>query len=896
MKEHSDLLGWLDGLDRVPRIQRAERWRVRGWRGHEVAAEARRVAARIAAAGVRPGDRVALHLADGPLWHAGFFGALRAGAVVVPLDVSLEPGLLRERVGELGISAWCTAPEVPDLGLDLPTVRLGWGDRAEGLGRVPEPPPSNPSRAAQIVLTSGTTGAPSAVPVSHANLRAVLDALDDGIEEYRSVLRLLPPMRLAVALPLSHLYGQVMGAFVPVLLGARTTLVAPMPAPDLARVLRREGAWALATVPRTLTLLARWLRARGEARWGAGEMARRLERASGRPWWRRWIEFAPLRRRLGWRLIAVVSGGAPLDPETESFWRALGYAVVQGYGLTETAPLVTLTHPFHPAPGSLGRPLPGVEVRIADDGEILVRGANVVAERTGGPTVDEAGWLHTGDLGRFDDEGRLRYRGRMGERIVTPAGTNVDPDPVAAALRERPGIHDAVVLERPWGEPGVVSAVIVARPGCDVAAAVRAANEALPDPARVRDWRVWPEADFPRTRTGKPRHAEIRAWLEERGPDGDEPADDDGEEGVASAADPETAVARLVARIAGVESDRVDRETPIGDVLGSLDRIEMATRLESIYGVGLTEDAFGPERTVAELARAVAGAESRSATAPGEERPAPGPDAPEPGSTPADAEETAGRPPAGPDVEALEAGPRPPVRRVPHARWRTWPTTRAARFALMEGAVRPLWRSLIDLDAEGGRRLAAIEPPFIVAPNHVSEFDPGAVLYGVPYAVRRRLATTAMWEYFEEARTGPLLYALAVLGLDLVPLVQKGDWRPTLEIAGRVADRGGCPVVFPEGERSTDGELLEFRDGVGVMARDLHLPIVPCALAGLLSVLPKGAHWPRRCWASRAKVAVRFGEPLPPPRPGEEVGETVGELKLRIEVLHREAVEAAGGP
>ncbi|MBW3660437.1 MAG: AMP-binding protein [Gemmatimonadetes bacterium] len=881
MEPRPDLLDYLDRLDQVPEIRRAERWRVRGRRGPEIASEARRIAARLAAAGVESGDRVALHLADGPLWHTAFYGVLRAGAVAVPLDVSLEPDLLRERAEELEVRAWCTETEVPDLELDRPRVELGWRRDAGEAAEPPVGPDPDPSRTAEIVLTSGTTGAPSAVPVTHANLRAVLDALDAGIDEHRRALGLLPPMRLAVALPLSHLYGQVMGAFVPVLLGARATLVAPMPAPDLARVLRLEGAWAFATVPRTLELLARWMRGEAEARWGAGEFERRLERAADRPWWRRWIEFAPLRRRLGWRLLAVVSGGAALDREVESFWRALGYVVVQGYGLTETAPLVTLTHPLRPAPGSLGRPLPGVDVRIARDGEILVRGPNVVPARLGGPAVDEEGWLHTGDVGRLDEEGRLRYQGRKGERIVTPAGTNVDPEAVAEALRRRDAIHDAVVLERPWGEPGTVSAVVVARPGGDVEEAVRAANQELPDAARVRDWHVWPDADLPRTRTGKPRHARIREWLEERAPgEAEEPE-------MEPSADPETAVARLVARLAEVAPDRVEAGTPIGEVLGSLDRIELATRLESIYGVALSEDAFAPERTVEEVAQAA------SARTPPEAPPPAAPDAEE-GEV-----EAAERPRPVPEerhAEAVRTDGDRGARRVPRAPWRAWPPARAGRFLLIEGVVRPLWRSFFDLRSAGAEGVAELDPPFLIASNHTSEFDPGAVLFGVRYRVRSRLATTAMWEYFEQARTGPLLYRIAVFGLDVVPLVQRGDWRPTLEIAGRVADRGGCPIVFPEGERSTDGELLEFRRGIGVMARDLHLPIVPCAIAGLLAVLPKGAHWPRRCWRSRAKVAVRFGEPIPPPAPEEDLEDTVAELRRRVTALHDAALEVAGRP
>jgi long-chain acyl-CoA synthetase len=150
-----------------------------------------------------------------------------------------------------------------------------------------------------------------------------------------------------------------------------------------------------------------------------------------------------------------------------------------------------------------------------------------------------------------------------------------------------------------------------------------------------------------------------------------------------------------------------------------------------------------------------------------------------------------------------------------------------------------------------------------------------------------------MWEHFERSRAGRLQYALAVAGLDLVPLLQTGDWRPTLRIAGEVADRGGCPLVYPEGERSTDGSLLPFQRGLGILARDLHLPVVPCAASGLLSVLPKGARWPRGVWAGRAAVAVRFGEPLPAPRPDDDPRAIVDEARARIAALLREARAAA---
>jgi long-chain acyl-CoA synthetase len=231
---------------------------------------------------------------------------------------------------------------------------------------------------------------------------------------------------------------------------------------------------------------------------------------------------------------------------------------------------------------------------------------------------------------------------------------------------------------------------------------------------------------------------------------------------------------------------------------------------------------------------------------------------------------------------------------VPEARWRSRLPVRAVRFALAQGALRPVWRSLVALNAEGADRVARIDPPFLVAANHLSILDPGAVLFALPPRISSKLAVTAMWEHFERSRAGGIQYALAVAGLDLVPLLQTGDWRPTLRIAGAIADRGGCPLVFPEGERSTDGGMLPFSRGVAILARDLHLPVVPCAAAGLLAVLPKGARRPRRFWRRRAPVAIRFGDPISAPRAGDDPGRFVEDLRARIAALLAEARAAAG--
>jgi len=899
-QERPDLLAYLEGYGRAPRrqVRRAERWRRRGWSTRAVARVAEQVAAQLVRQGIGPGKRVGLYFNDGPLWLAGFFGVLRTGGVAVPLDPAIPTDLLSHASTELDLAAWCGDRELPDLDLGptLPHLEIHW-EQGHDDGRAPaDPPPwpdGDPDRIAEIVLTSGTSGLPKAVPISHRNLRAVLDPLAAEMESYRWARRLAPPLSLAVSLPLAHLYGQVMGVFLPAHLNAHTITIPTLPAAEIARLLREEGCSALATVPRTLALLARFLRSAGEERWGEHGFQQRFDTAATLSWPRRWLLFAPLRRLLGYRMVAVVSGGAALDSEVEELWRRLGYAVVQGYGLTEAAPLVALNHPFHPVAGSLGKPLKGVQVRIAEDSEILVRGASVVTSRLAlsvAATVDDQGWLHTGDLGRQDREGRLFYLGRKGERIVTPAGVNVDPEPLVAALRREPGIVDAAVLERPWGGRGVVCAVIVPHPGADIARAVHNVNLKFPDAARIRSWQIWPGADFPRTPTGKPRRAEIAAWLntQAQSPAIGSPALD--------ASDAFTVLARLAGDLAGTDPSRLSPKTPLADVLTSLDRVELATLIESVYGVTPSDEAIAGERTLGELAVELSPKPSIRASLPPTQTPA--------DSTGVEPQRQLGvelgveperelglgrEPDAARKPEAPESSLRPPA-----ALWRTWLPVRAARFLLREAVMKPLFADFVRLRVTGIERATGLEPPFLIAANHVSLLDPVALMMSLPLALRGRVAPAARWNFFAERPTGDFEYRLAVLGFNVIPLVQVGDWRPTLRIAGALADRGYCPLIFPEGERSLSGDPGDFHLGVALMSQSLHLPIWPCAAAGLKSIFPKGARWPRRPGLRRPTVAVSFGPPLPAPRPNEDLAAAVQALRARIIDLHREALARAG--
>jgi len=881
----SDLLDYLERYRASPRrrLSRIERWRRRGWRRRDIAATATSLAGKLAAGGVGAGDRVGIYLKDGPAWAAALFGVLRAGATAVPIDVAHPPELVTRLAGQLDLAAWLADSELPRLDVGCPSIEI---DRDVTLSSHEPPPlpPDDPTRVAQVVLTSGTTQLPQSVEVSHANFRAVLDALESEISRYRWLIRLGPRLRLVVALPMSHLYGQFMSVFLPVVLSADVAVVETMPTADLAAAIRRERAWAFAAVPHTLASLLEHVLDEGRRVWGAEELDRRLEVAASLPWLRRWRLFAPLRRHLGRRLVALISGGAALDADVEALWRRLGYVVVQGYGLTEAAPLVTLNHPFHARGGSVGKPLPGVEVRLAADGEILVRGPNVATPGQRGPQVDADGWLHTGDIGDQLEDGSIRFRGRSSDRIVTPAGVNVEATDVAAAFRGSDQVIDATVVERPWGEPGTVCAVLVVYPGTDVADVIRRANASLPDAARIRASFVWPRGDLPRTPTGKVKRREVLDWLRQQGPsDGSGEASRDGADAVAGS----EGIDRVLAAIAA-PGESLPVDTRIGDVLSSLDRVELAAHLEELYGTRIGDELFAGDQTIEDLVatlRRRAAPEILVGAAVGA------------GSANRRAETNdSGEPIAEtivpPRIAASPRAASPPPHTGPDpAAWRYSAAARAARFVLREAVMHPLSRFFLRIEVRPSAAAEALDGPFLLAANHMTSVD-GVLLFALPPRVRARLAPAARWSWFTDRRRGRWIYFWSVLGLNLFPLVQVGDWRPTLRIAGELADRGYSILIYPEGGISRDGELHPFQRGVAVMSRDLHLPIVPCAMAGLERFLPPGTRRPQRDGLRRKRVAVCVGDPLSAARVGDDLDALVEEIEDRVRDLHEEASAA----
>ena len=555
----------------------------------ELAQLSARFAAEFERLGIQSGDRILLWGQNSAAWIAAFYGCVLRGIVVVPLDAAGDPRFAQRVVAETSPRLLVGDPSLLQklLPSDVSALALDATDLP-----APDYAPAahlNRSTPLQIIFTSGTTSEPKGIVHTHGNVLASLDPIEREIAKYRRYARPFHPLRFLHTLPLSHVFGQFMGLWVPPLFAAEVHFESRLDAPRLVQLIHDQRISVLAAVPRVLELLRSHLTRLDPA------LEDRLNAAARISALARWWLFRHQHRLFGWKFWAFVCGGATLQADLEHFWTGLGFALVQGYGMTETTALVTLNHPFHTARGSIGKPLAGREVRVAEDGEILVRGESIAnAEWRGGHaqarTADE-GWLRTGDLATHNDKGELIFAGRKSDVIVTSAGLNVHPQDLEAALSHQRGVRDACTFAFDSGAGPQPAAALLMSDASQAEAAVASANGALADYQQIRRWRVWPDPDFPRTSTGKVKRRDVatRAILAWRS---------SGE--VAAGDDP---LLQALGAMAGARVDNLSDESRLREDIGldSLGLVELQSALEQRFAVEIPEDAWQQARTVGNL-------------------------------------------------------------------------------------------------------------------------------------------------------------------------------------------------------------------------------------------------------------------------------------------------------
>ncbi len=777
----------------------------RGWRWSyaDVARTTEALRGRLRDAGARAGDAVMLWSESRPGWIASLWACLLDGLVVVPLDPQTSRALfqrIRARVRPKLILCGDRVPAVEEeVGVGTPVWALAEIERAPAVPPL-EPVPLFADDIGEVVFTSGTTADPKGVVITHRNLAANLPAIEEQFAPYRKYVRPFAPVRIVNLLPLSHLFGQALATFVPPLIPASVLFLSSASPQEISRQIRRRSAMILVAVPKVLDVLRSFLLHRYPETCEA-------EKTADDPWPLRWWRFRTVHRLFGWKFVCVVSGGAPLPAELEAFGGGLGYVVVQGYGLTETAPIVSFSHPFHVQRGTVGRPLAGVDVKLAEDGEILVRGDTVSPGYFCAPAETSAayreGWLHTGDVGEFAPGGHLVIKGRKKEMIVTPEGLKVFPEDVEAVLRKIRGVTDAAVLGRDR-----VHAVLVLETGAEAAAVVRLGNERLEDHQKIRSYSIWPAAELPRTTaTGKLRRAEIAEAVRAAGPP--------------LTPSREGEIVGLVQRFAPGRT--IHAATTLDELgLSSLDRVELMMDLEEKLGAHIEEQSFASVRTVGDL--------------------------------------------AGPLPEA-EAGDFPKWNRSQWARLIRrlalpsvfLPLSKAlARNTTVVGVGR------LDL-LTGPVIFAANHQSHLDTPLILASL-PERWRYRIAVAMWKEYFDA---RFHPEQHTRPqrwktnTLYSLLALLFNAFPVPQTGSGTlESVRYMGELVEQGWSILIFPEGERTLTGAIGHFLPGVGMLASRLRCPVVPVRLSGVDSIWPRGASQPRlRIGSGAPRVEVRFGAP-----------------------------------
>jgi len=809
-----------------------------------------RFAAELMRRQIPAGERVVLWGNNSAEWIATFFGCVLRGVLVVPLDASGGPEFAQRVIAETR-PRLLVGDRVLLSRLDSDVPRIALEEFASVLPMPPwqaplQEPGLGPDTPLQILFTSGTTAEPKGIVHTHRNVIASLEPIEREMQKYLRYERIVHPLRFLHTLPLSHVFGQFMGLWIPPLMAAEVHFESRLQAPRLLELIRRHRISVLASVPRVLDLLRNELEARFP------HLPERLESAQGQRIWRRWWSFRDVHRQFGFKFWALVCGGAALPPRLECFWRDLGFAVIQGYGMTETTALITLNHPFHLAQGSIGKPLPGREIRVGGDGEILVRGEMVASARweNGRMQTLPDPWLATGDLAEQDSEGNLHFLGRKSETIVTAAGLNIHPEDVEAALNGQPGVEASAVvgLESPAGAEAV--AVLLFRGTPEQAQqAVDAANATLAEYQRVRRWKLWPQLDLPRTAIGKIQRRTVRDWVARQAAEAD----------LLAAIPDSSAPDRLAALIADLTRSRpaalgadtrLDRDLN----LDSLARVQLQAELEQRLGVSIGDEEFERIATVGELRERFlsAPAHSPSLDSHALERSALG--------TPAN--------PPQPRLASQQPAREPA--RYRHPEWTWWTPVQAVRWAFQEAVMRPLVCFLAAPAVRCDEFPTSAEPLLMIA-NHVTAYDAALVLYALPAAVRGKVAIAMSAEVLEDLRHGrnqgnwmlnllaPVGYWLITVLFNVFPLPPSAGFQRSFSHAGRAMDRGYHVLIFPEGRRSEDGALLPFRAGIGLLAREADANILPVALLGMGELTQR-----KRRWFRSGILQIRVGEPLVP--------------------------------
>jgi long-chain acyl-CoA synthetase len=809
---------------------------------------ATRAAAFFVSQGIKPGERIMLYSRNAPEWGMTYFGVIKAGAVCIPVDPesSTEKVVSFARAGDA--AGIVISQEIHDEHPDLAEKLLAAGlptriwHFAEVFAMTDEQTEDEriallPTRVqaqtiASLIFTSGTTGQPKAVMLSHRNLTSMTSMLS-------SIIEMTTSDGVLSVLPLHHTFEFSTGFLAPLSRGAQITYMEELTSEALTRAIRNGHVTGMVGVPAVWELLHRRIKTKFNER--SEMVGRSLELLMRANAWLRdntpvnlgHLIFYPIHEGMGGRIRYLISGGSALSEEVQKDFHGLGFTILEGYGLTEASPVLTVTRPQNKLiSGTVGKPLPGIEVKILEPnasgiGEVIARGPNVMIgyyeneDATRKTLINR--WLHTGDIGKLDDEGNLYLVGRSKEVILDASGKNVYPDEVEEAYDTSPFIKELSIVGLPDGLGEKVACMIVPNYEYDATLTreevrkrieehFRDVSSTLPFYKRVKVYHFW-DNELPRTATRKVKRTEVLETMQV--------LEKSAKATTRVAAREEktgdvTWLLDIVAAVSGRPRSEISFNSRLSDLgFDSLMYVELATAIENAGGTLASPDTLMEVHDLRELSSVV----SRQSSA----------------------------------TKRKQATAHVETERVPDDEIRIPAFVRNVGNKGLDALQRVFYEKFLHTKYEG-RTNIPVHTNFIVAPNHSSHLDMGLAKMALGDAGRDLVALAAA-DYFFDNR-----YKRAYMEnfTNLVPIERSGSLRQSLRHARSFLDRGYNALIFPEGTRSLTGEIAEFKPILGYLALSCRVGILPMFLSGTHAAMPKGSNIIR----SR-DIGARIGRFLP---------------------------------
>lgn len=797
------------------------KYRTVSWSYEKVYEYARRFEALLRQLNIKKGDKVIIKGQNRPEWIVAFLGCIMEGAVAVPLDVNsgddFEKRVQNKVRAKLKVYSG-SGKKSPDL------KEINMEDIEEYLSSIQ--PVKNadvdisPDDLAQIIFTSGTTASPKGVMITHHNIESNLKSIQPVMDRWKKFFRLMWDLKILSVVPLSHMYGQLIGIYIPLMIGSSVVFINSVNPTEIIRAVREERIWILGTLPKILELLKNYIIR--DFNLDNKKFERKYNMFKKIKWPIRFLAFLNIHLKLGWRLVAIIVGGAAFDRSMDEFWRCIAYTIFQGYGLTETAPLVTLADPAWTGAGSIGRVLDGQQVRLID-GEIYVKGDNVTPGYYKDPvSTDRAfsgGWFKTGDLAEMGKDGNLYFKGRKDTVIIRDDGINIYPEDIESVLKASGPVKDCVVLGLRKGVSLEIHAVLILEDSYkgNPDKIIEKANKGLNVYQHINSFSIWEGDDFPRTTTRKIKRNEVTETLSSSRTEKEEVKTESYKES--------QKVLEVIKSFHKVKPESIRKEAELEKDLGldSLDLVQLSGAIEEKYNIEVDDSYIGRNTTVSE-------------------------------------------------IENLIEYPKKTSRKIPFYNFLFWLPICFVR-TIFQYILYPFMSVSYRLEIRGEENLKNLKGPIVFAANHSSHLDTFVVLYSLPLRLRYRMAILMSIEHhfnhffyhlgpwWRRAAEATGFYLLVNLFINASPLSRTHGFKQVMENIGRILSRTWSILIYPEGGVTTDGSIKRFESGVGVIAHDMEIPVVPVRINGLFNILRNGilpwGHLPK--WP---KVTVSFGKPL----------------------------------